>query len=62
MLEMCKLIPRIVRDFDFQLDGSIANPNVSWKTTAYWFVKPRDFNVRVIPRQEVAYNEKTDAV
>ncbi|CAI6085610.1 unnamed protein product [Clonostachys chloroleuca] len=62
MLEMCKLIPRIVRDFDFQLDGSIANPNVSWKTTAYWFVKPRDFNVRVTPRQEVAYNEKTDAV
>ncbi|KAK7216905.1 hypothetical protein V2G26_004908 [Clonostachys chloroleuca] len=44
MLEMCKLVPRIIRDFDFELvDGLQAD----WKTTAYWFVKPSNFRVRV---------------
>ncbi|KAF5004052.1 hypothetical protein FDECE_9427 [Fusarium decemcellulare] len=49
MLEMCKLIPRIVRDFDFGLDPSLQHEE--WHTQNYWFVKPLDFKVRVEPRQ-----------
>ncbi|KAI1085585.1 cytochrome P450 [Whalleya microplaca] len=41
LLEMSKLIPRFVRNFDFEL----CNPAASWKTTNTWFVKPREFKV-----------------
>jgi hypothetical protein len=40
---MSKLIPKIVREFDFELE----NPDKEWKTTNYWFVKPHDFRVHV---------------
>ncbi|KAI0469341.1 cytochrome P450 [Xylaria cf. heliscus] len=44
-LEISKLIPRIIREFDFELaDGSAGN---SWATRNYWFVKPQGFNVKV---------------
>jgi cytochrome P450 len=46
MLEMCKLVPRLVTDFDFELDMA----TTPWKTINYWFVKPVDFRVRVKPR------------
>ncbi|KAM5353625.1 hypothetical protein ACJ41O_000275 [Fusarium nematophilum] len=49
MLEMSKLIPRIVRDFDFGLDASLQSED--WHTQNYWFVKPLDFKVRVEMRQ-----------
>lgn len=49
MLEMSKLIPRIIRDFDFELDGSLQRDD--WHTNNYWFVKPLDFQVRVAIRQ-----------
>ncbi|KIX09183.1 uncharacterized protein Z518_00262 [Rhinocladiella mackenziei CBS 650.93] len=42
-LEMYKLIPELVRKFDFELDMATSN----WKTRNYWFVKPIDFRVRV---------------
>jgi hypothetical protein len=48
MLEMSKLIPRIIRDFDFSLDSSLQHQN--WHTQSYWFVKPLDFKVRIQPR------------
>ncbi|OLN95513.1 Pisatin demethylase 18 [Colletotrichum chlorophyti] len=48
MLEMTKLIPRLLRDFDFWLDPSLKSG--SWHTNNYWFVKPLDFKVRVQPR------------
>lgn len=41
-LEMYKLIPRLVRDFDFELERK-----GEWKSENYWFVKPTDFNVKV---------------
>jgi cytochrome P450 len=42
-LEMSKLIPRLVREFDFEL----VKRKGEWATENYWFVKPTDFEVRV---------------
>jgi cytochrome P450 len=50
MLEMSKLIPQLVRQFDFELE----KPDTPWKTANYWFVKQFDFNVRVKERGEKA--------
>lgn len=46
ILEMSKLIPRLVRDFDFHL----VHPERNWETHNFWFVKPMDFDVVVSPR------------
>jgi cytochrome P450 len=43
LLEMSKLIPVLVRDFDFELSQD--NRVDGWTTSARWFVKPRDFKV-----------------
>lgn len=51
MLEMSKLIPRLVRDWDFQLDSSLHAKE--WRTLNYWFVKPMDFKVGIKRRQLV---------
>lgn len=48
-LEMSKLIPMLIRDFDLELDGKLKA--AEWQTTNYWFVKPRDFGVKVSMRQ-----------
>jgi hypothetical protein len=48
MLEMSKLIPQLVRRFDFEPE----KPDTPWKTANYWFVKQLDFNVRVKERGE----------
>ncbi|PYI08031.1 cytochrome protein [Aspergillus sclerotiicarbonarius CBS 121057] len=40
ILEMSKLIPRVVRDFDFELETQ------EWTTRNMWFVKPTDFVVK----------------
>ena len=47
ILEMSKVIPRLVRDFDFEL----ASPEREWETENFWFVKPTNFNVIVQRRQ-----------
>jgi len=47
---MNKLIPTLVRDFDFELDEKLEVGE--WATTNYWFVKPRDFRVKVSVRRE----------
>ncbi|GIK00365.1 hypothetical protein Aspvir_004388 [Aspergillus viridinutans] len=44
ILEMSKLIPRIVRDFDF------STGRANWETENRWFVKPTNFTVRVTQR------------
>ncbi|KAG2016720.1 hypothetical protein GB937_006200 [Aspergillus fischeri] len=44
ILEMSKLIPRIVRDFDFSARSE------NWDTENRWFVKPTNFTVRVKQR------------
>jgi len=43
ILEMSKLIPRLVRDFDFELE----HPEKEWETENHWFVKPQDFTLKV---------------
>ncbi|KAF2853429.1 cytochrome P450 [Plenodomus tracheiphilus IPT5] len=50
-LEMSKLIPTLVRDFEFELDGKLQTEK--WTTRNYWFVKPVDFRVKVEIRQKV---------
>ncbi|KAI1100655.1 cytochrome P450 [Jackrogersella minutella] len=52
-LEISKLIPRLVRDFDFELSGDLAARGSTWATDNYWFVKPTNFMVRVTPRKEL---------
>ncbi|OJJ50337.1 hypothetical protein ASPZODRAFT_57998 [Penicilliopsis zonata CBS 506.65] len=44
ILEMSKLIPRLVRDFDF-------SPQGEWKTLNMSFVKPEDWRVAIEKRQ-----------
>ncbi|KAL2864771.1 cytochrome P450 [Aspergillus lucknowensis] len=41
ILEMSKLIPRVLREFDFTLETQ------KWNTENFWFVKPTNFTVRV---------------
>ncbi|KAK0369863.1 cytochrome P450 oxidoreductase, partial [Colletotrichum costaricense] len=50
ILEMSKLIPRLIRDFDFKLEGAAATPRGAWKTRNAWFVKPKNFHVKVKSR------------
>lgn len=47
MLEMCKLVPEIVKSFDLNLDM----PKETWNTINYWFVKPEKFPVTVSQRK-----------
>lgn len=42
-LEMTKLVPQILRDFDLELQHA----DREWSCKNYWFVKPADFCVRV---------------
>ena len=51
MLEISKLIPQLVRDFDFEL----VEPEKKWETRNAWFVKPINFRVRVKQRQNEQY-------
>lgn len=52
MLEMCKLVPRLVRDFDLELCDT-----KRWQTKDHWFVKPENFRMRVRPRRVAGINE-----
>ena len=42
-LEMSKILPRLIQDFDIELK----NPTKEWTCENYWFVKPKDFLVKV---------------
>lgn len=46
-LEMSKLIPLLVKNFDFELQGGQRD----WKSENYWFVMPQDFYVQIKARQ-----------
>ncbi|KAJ5182615.1 hypothetical protein N7492_000231 [Penicillium capsulatum] len=46
ILEISKLIPRLVRDYEFT---PLRN---TWSTENYWFVKPVNFEVQVRPREK----------
>lgn len=45
---MTKLVPQIVRNFDFELQHAEAG----LPYTNYWFVKPNNFYVRVKRREK----------
>ena len=45
---MSKLIPKIVREFDFELE----KPDQEWTTMNNWFVIPQDFRVKVKRRDQ----------
>jgi cytochrome P450 len=47
-LEMSKLIPQIVRDFDFELK----DPHRPWSTENNWFITPTNFRVQVKIRSQ----------
>lgn len=49
-LEMSKLVPTLVRDFDFELADPLQSDGAQWATRNYWFVKPMNFFVRVAVR------------
>lgn len=40
-------MPRILRDFNFTLDGPVAGQTGGWETQNMWFVKPQNFRVTV---------------
>lgn len=50
ILEMSKLVPFLIRDFDFSLDRSLISRD--WKVKTYWFTKPVDFRVEVRLREK----------
>jgi cytochrome P450 len=43
LLEMTKLIPQLVRNFDFELE----EPDKEWDTLNVWFVKQTNFKGKV---------------
>lgn len=45
-LEMSKLLPQIIRNYDFELES----PTRPWHTANFWFVKPTDFNLIIKKR------------
>ncbi|OGE47495.1 hypothetical protein PENARI_c043G04447 [Penicillium arizonense] len=51
ILEVSKLIASLVGDYDFELDARLADSTTEWNTADYWFVKPKDFMVRVKLRE-----------
>lgn len=53
MLEMSKLLPRVIREFDFELVADDASRESGWTTRNFWFVKPKNFRVRVTRRTSV---------
>ncbi|KAK6193521.1 hypothetical protein LQW54_012388 [Pestalotiopsis sp. IQ-011] len=51
MLEISKLVPRLVRDFDFHLGGDLAQSQSSWTTINCLLLKPKNFLVNAKLRQ-----------
>mgnify|MGYP003662515469 CR=1 FL=1 len=52
LLEVGKLIPEVVRRFDFLLDGREESEGAAWKSVNRWFVKPLGFEGRILERIE----------
>lgn len=50
ILEMCKIIPELVANFDF----SLAMPETAWKSRNFWFVKPEKLLIRLSARHKSA--------
>lgn len=50
LLEMTKLIPELLRRFDFEL-GEDLKGNVEWRWISYWLARPASLPVTVSLRQ-----------
>lgn len=50
MLEMSKLVPELVHNFDFELGDDLKGSD--WATVNHWFVIPNSLNVRVKRRDQ----------
>jgi cytochrome P450 len=50
LLEISKLIPQLLRTFDFELDDELVHNE--WKSASRWFVKPDNFRGRVMVRNK----------
>lgn len=46
-LQMSKLVPRLVKNFDFTLCDDISGSGHQWTTKNYFFLKPTNFRVTV---------------
>ncbi|KAM0283725.1 hypothetical protein ACHAQH_002314 [Verticillium albo-atrum] len=51
-LQMAKLIPRLVRDFDIELSDDVTRHSKEWSTRNYFFLKPSNFAVRITSRKQ----------
>ena len=50
LLEVGKLIPEVVRRFEFVLDDEVKDKE--WRSVSRWFVKPENFCGRVVERRK----------
>ncbi|KAF2152840.1 cytochrome P450 [Myriangium duriaei CBS 260.36] len=48
LLEMTKLVPQLLRHFDIEW----ASDHPEWQISGYWFAKPKDMFVKMIPRNK----------
>lgn len=46
LLEMSKLVPQLIRNFDISLE----RPNQTWEVKNRWFVKQKQYFCRIQPR------------
>ncbi|OBT80300.1 hypothetical protein VF21_00724 [Pseudogymnoascus sp. 05NY08] len=54
LLEVSKLIPEVVRRFEFVLDDEVRNKE--WRSVSRWFVKPENFFGMVVERKSYTKN------
>lgn len=47
MLEMSKLVPELVRNFDFELDDELKGECAGWKWINYWLMRPVSLPVKI---------------
>ena len=52
LLEMTKLIPELLRRFEFVLDDKLAREDADWEWIDYWLARPVSLPVKVRLRQE----------
>ena len=52
LLEMTKLIPELLRRFDFELADELKGENAEWEWINYWLTRPASLPVKVSLRQD----------
>ena len=52
LLEMTKLIPELLRRFDFELDDELKNDEKEWQWINYWLIRPVSLPIRISIREE----------